>query len=701
MSIPPERNAMLSYYGFLNEDGWPVDEDGRLHLLGEGNIEARDAGGSSGDNPFRFARLIDFIQNAGGESVEQRFVFSAVTDSPEVTFAEAIYVSGISTGTGWIYRGTVSGMSFDARDQGLGAVEVDTDALIAYIKSHTWYSNPNLTGPPVNVDNVEYNGYPTGLWTRPAGIRNTGLSHLSPNGQNHYWNPYQGSVFFLQIGSSSFYRVYMPVEVQYRLIGQTGFTPPTLHWFYRSTGSNSRAAPPMTLEQVHAMLAHDDTEYSGDNGEDLAMNWTPDTLPSGVAEMHVNARMRYFSATRLAQKISMTGETERSMYEGNYGGLVRLGVSTVTAPILKVRPDGTVTADGTVPAIQADMRTRSVTVETHRQYFSGTPQNRLGIGGREVNGFDHGYSFWARHPLQANLFTSEAHMAAFVRRRSWCIEAGIGVVTTSNGVNPRLLEDKIVWMDQMPLAATIPGRIADGMLSAQCAAGPPGVGWEPMHDNSGPVPGAWCNRNEVDVRFTALLSDDAGFHDPRLNTANNTVEAFLQAGNGLCYEGPLGTLPRPRSGVTGTILGQPVDGSTDFALDVVRTQDDDLMAVMVTANRVRAWTAAGVIWDDTHAASIPPPVLDTLDNTPPSLDLRFLHPAWPTPTGIVSVGGWSLIVTPRGREHRGYQWTTGGRTVSPPFTLHPGWAEADRYPYPDPRAELTITGDGGGGVIVT
>lgn len=702
MSVPLGHNALLSYYGFLNENGgWPVDSDGRLHLLGEGNIEARENGSGNPDNPFRYARLIDFIENAPSEPVGSRFTYYAGTDSPGAVFAEAVYVSGVPTlGSGWIYRSGVSGIGFDARDQGLGAADVDVADFITHIKSHTWYPNPNFTGPSLDVSNVQYNGYTTGLWGRPAGINNTGLSHFSPNGEHHYWNPYQGSVFFLRVGSSSAYRVYMPVEVQYRLTGSMGFTPPTFHWFYRSTGSTSTSVPPMTPQDIHDMLAHDDTEFSGDDGEDLALNWTPEPLPGSVEEMVVNARMPYFSSTRLAWKISMAGTVERVMFDGDYGDLVRLEVNTDSAPVFKVRPDGSAIQDGSVPSIRADMRTRSLEVETYRQYFSGAPFNRLNVGGYEVNGLDHGYSFWARHPLQSNLFTAEAHMAAFVRRRSWCIEAGIGIVSTSNGSNPTLEESQIIWLDQMPLAATITDRNFDMMVSQSCNAAPPsGVGWQQLWNQGNPVPGAWCNLGEVSVRFTALLSDGGTFHDPRLNTANNTVEDFLGAGDGLCYEGEHGTIPRPRSGVNGTLLGQSVNGGSDFAIDVVRRRNGELMAVMITADRVIAWTPSGVIWDDTHEASIPPPVRASLDATPPSIDLRFLHPAWPTPTGVLSVGGRSLILTPSEREHRGYSWQVGGRNVSPPFLLHPGWLGEERYPYPDPRNPLRVSGDNGGGGV--
>jgi hypothetical protein len=184
------------------------------------------------------------------------------------------------------------------------------------------------------------------------------------------------------------------------------------------------------------------------------------------------------------------------------------------------------------------------------------------------------------------------------------------------------------------------------------------------------------------LQFHAILSDDGDCHDPRANTADASLRAYLQAGSGLIYDGPYGQLPRPYSGATGIMLGRELTLAGGYSFDVVTTpRVGELMAALLDdAGQLLVWTAREVegewvatpAWNAPIADALPASVQAELAGAePPQLTYRFVLPDWPHPTGVLSIGGTHTIFAARHRRND-RKYRTPGR---PPIVTTFGWRD--------------------------
>lgn len=677
----PTHRAMLSHYLLDGATAWPVDSDGVVHLLGDGTWRPE-----SDPEPIRDVRWV-----LNNQSEELTLARPSTTHSGE--WCEAIVVHD---GAGYrrVYRTISDPDDIDVLDNDFGARDnrfsSDPETYIRSFPAGTW--RDWVTHEPItDHSNFTFDGWrPTGvgIWTL-----STGRSHT--NGGTEIWTPYNGMIFFSRTGSE--HLVWAPFFT-YSLDPVTGaYTPKQVRWGRRDTSAWG-ANPPWSASDVGDYLVEDGVEDDP--------TWVVPGLPSGD---HYYPVKQYWAGTRVVFRRHIEVSSGSTLYTGTWGDFLQVTQAPGEAEVVRRYENGTEEPEGTLGTLVTTFTSRAAT----SAYRSGeVPVSNANLTPFVHNGFIYpastmpaiaGNGAWLNHQeadggpyphlaLINSIPGSDATytwtVASYLRAAPDALYAGVGIIESPGGGAPNPL-----YQDEYPLRP--PGIIWPPALAQELACGdrpaPDGWDWNAAYN-------AWVRTTATTFRHTALVADDDSPHDPRVNTATSAVEAWLALGDGLCYEGELGSIPRPRSGATGVLLGREIVGDTDFALDVVRASDDTLMAVMLTADRVTAWTSEGLVWDDELYASIPLPTLVLLTEEPPSLDLRFLHPDWPTPTGVLTVGGLSLVLTPRGREHTRYRWELPDRSVSPPFILHPGWSSELRFPYPNPRAQLTIETDGGGPV---
>lgn len=689
--IDPEFIALLANYGFPSPTPWPVDENGVVHLLGDGRNGLDDG-------------ILAALQH-GSEPI----TIDGVHTHTDAKWVEALAAWKPPNDYLIIYRDYPDDPElFDLTSNGFGGLNIDPSDLHGYIRAFppgTW--RELVTREVVDTTSIQFLPY------RPS---DPGVSWMiGPDGFSgpftggHYWNPYNGMIFFSEHEGS--YRVWAPFFCYY-YDGDGVYTPVQIRWGYKATGGWS-GGPPWSPEDIEDYL----TEHMDGPVEDYD-DYIDDptwTVPSLGAGEHYKPIKKQWFGTRMLLRMNESTTTPWTIYDGTLGDFLSLSRSDTTAPVVKQYEDGSEVNEGDISVAQVDIQTPTGGATTRSGFnplnhespewgnaidagwvysqpscimSNSALHNHVGLSGGP-------YPYLTRIDVQDVVMeTRTVGLCAFLASYANMLMVGIGLEEFSGGESMGLVSDEDIYFASVyPFAAI---RESMPLLGGEYE-GPEGWEWV---SNFFQGFGAWVNRESVNMRYTALIADDASPHDPRVNVANAAVEEWLSLGDGLCYDSVLGSIPRPRSGASGVLLGQSVDGSGDFAIDVVKGLDGRLMAVMVTPDRVTAWTAEdGVIWDDSYAASIPPPVLAALSDAPPALDLRFLHPDWPTPTGVLTVGGWSLIVTPREREHRRYAWRVpdSERVVRPPFLLHLGWSDAVRFPFPDPRARISFTGDDDGG----
>lgn len=701
--------ALLNYYGF-NSGFWPVDGSGRLHLLGDGpRVGAQ--------------HMLQQIRDASSA-----FGISYPSFEQDVIWAEVMRCS-VQTSPGnfavqFIYREMteMEAASFDPSSDGFDAKVLNPQDALDYILSFDeWrrYTDDEIVD---NNDISAYGGYyaPDDSWHGAGSIFGTsGLSNIGA-GSSHYWNPYQGSVFFTSLGVDGEYLAWRPFRVWLTFDDESVEELPP-RWASKPTGvARSATDPPWDLEEIVDLFEElDDTGWTFYDSRMVAED----------VDFYTTEPVFVWVGGRVAQlRVRHDVQDPAVLYNGTLGGYPQLSLSTGTAQVNKRYENGSESSEGTVPIRIANLETRSGFV--HISTFYDNPAlSRLIPLYPESAGWDmHGivtnsvamssmheveYPFFSRISSRSGLIPTitEGFSCAFALYEPWALRIGWG---HCKKVYKEDAEDKgpahdlqAVYEDALPLRTPGSSEAIAAAYEAEACGLPeaPDEDWEPLRASNSEESTqlGWVNLEPQAFRFTALDSDDSDFHDPRANLATSTVEAFLALGDGLCYEGDLGSIPRPRSGATATLLGRSITGSGDHAIEVVPIPGGH-MAVMVTETTVEAWTRVDgvttLVWSDTHAASIPPPVLAMLGADPlPALDLRFTLPDWPTPAGVLTVGGWSLILTPRGSEHRGYRWQVDDRWVSPPFTLHLGWPASQRFPNPNPRSPASYidSGDGGGG----
>lgn len=183
---------------------------------------------------------------------------------------------------------------------------------------------------------------------------------------------------------------------------------------------------------------------------------------------------------------------------------------------------------------------------------------------------------------------------------------------------------------------------------------------------------------DLTLTFHALAADDGGFHDFRettgIGTALATVTTYLEGGDKLIYSGPLGELPRPFSGHASVFCGKSITADEPYSLDVLEL-DAGVRVVMIQAGQVTVWdyaTEATVLWSDSLANSLPPDLYDVMDVSDPVLGYRFVMPAWPHRTGVVTVGGVNVLIEAADRLRDVRYRVPGGR---PPVAFAFGWSE--------------------------
>lgn len=677
---PGHRLALLNYYGFSNV--WPIDS-GVLHLLGDGSVGDPD-------------HMLDLIRNA-----DQTMQFKAKLGVQDIYWAEVIRIIA-GAETRFVYRHVTpeQAAEFVPWGDGFGAQELTQATATAYVQNNgPWYSYE--TDELLDLPSfARFAGYPGSIggvaFAQP-------YSHWDTN--FHYWQPYQGSVYFTCFGAGNYYRAWRPFRTTVkfgdnrpdRVLIEPGWTLTDSLWGTTVIPWNA------------ATVQH----YSDPVNIDMD-EWTvepaPWTNPHPDDEVTIEP-MPYFLSTRFMQLRILDDDDGLLLYEGTRGGFVNLNVSSGTATIEKLRPNGNASAAGSVPIMTASMTTREDSVRGRIYglgWMNGLSPNILNaaaapqaipLNARDFIPHDeHDIPYWARIvPIELDGLQNEARFCAFIRRDHQAVYAGWGAVSYGYFEGDETPEEPLalhpVFEDQMLLR--LPASLETELLAAahenDCSMPDPPAGWVAVRPNPEVDPVAWARTEATPMRFTALLSDDGDFHDPRVNTATSAMTAFLAAGDGLCYEGPLGAIPRPRSGATGTLLGRAITGSADFALDVMPLPTGGHMAVMVMNGIVSAWvhdgSTAELVWNRSLAESIPPGVLSALGGVTPAFDLRFMHPAWPTPSGVLTIGEWSLVVVPRDASHVGYEWTVAGvGRVSPPFVVTLGWPASERFPDPDPRS---------------
>ena len=176
---------------------------------------------------------------------------------------------------------------------------------------------------------------------------------------------------------------------------------------------------------------------------------------------------------------------------------------------------------------------------------------------------------------------------------------------------------------------------------------------------------AWTSGLRIVV--TALVGDAHAMHDFRIDdTAADAMAEWAASGDGLLYDGALGTLPRPYGGATGTFLGRTITAEGPYALDVIRTEDGPV-AVLVQDGQLIVWRSGTLLWDGPLVDALPADVVAATDaDAPPVVDYRFVLPEWPHPTGAVFARGRWLAFQLAGRGDRGYP-ASGG--VVPPVVF--------------------------------
>lgn len=702
---PGFKRAMLNYYGFTpNQLPWPLDGDGVMHLLGDGDTLTND-------------HLLELVAN---QDDPVSVSYSSFTQA--VIWAEVLKVGFPGElSPRYIYReiSESDANSFDPTSDGFGAKVLSQATAQAYIQSfgHVW--RDFQTDELVDETAPGFAGYFAldDEWHGAGSIFGTsGLSNIG-SGSSHYWNPYQGSVFFTSLGADGEYLVWRPfiVHLTYQDDSVEELPP---RWAWKATGvARSSSDPPLDQSGIETLFT-DLTSAGWTFGHSFVTDpnvksWTATAVHEFVASRFVQLRVRHVTNPNVV------------LYSGTRGGLVNLSESTSTVDVVKQYEDESETSEGTVPTRVVSMSTREGG-EVISTFYDNPALSRLiplyngwDISGVPLNyatmsiAHDVTYPFWSYITSRGGLTAAitEAHLCAFAQYDPWAVHIGWGSCQRryqdgdeGNKSDPYSL--LTVYRDTLPLRVEGPAgqESLAALYETECIPPEkPDTGWLTLRATSAENASqtGWVTLGSQDFKYTALLSDDGDNHDPRANTATDTLEEFLALGDGLCYEGSLGSIPRPRSGATGTLLGREIEGDDDLAIDVV-TIPDGHMAVMVKGGTVEAWTrvddTTNLVWSDTLAASIPPLVLEQLGANPkPALDLRFLLADWPTPTGALTVGEYTLVLTPKGDEHRRYSWLTpDGKSVSPPFLLHLGWA--GRFPTFDPRSPpLYFQTSGGGG----
>lgn len=684
--LPPgAASGMASYYGF-DSSFWPVDANGVLHFLGDG----------SPNSPHMLEVLRDADTLPGDVQWNQRF-------SQSIAWYEVMHYR-LSGRTGYAIReiSREDALAFDPSADGFdgtnlvgsGGIGLPNDRL----QEPGWEFVGLLGETPTEAERhlIRYAGMPFNVASRTW----SPLVRTPHTSQGNHYNPYQGNRYLQFEGVSGGETVWRETAEFQRLISyqdgeEVRWVQFTVFGFSHSGSANRRVVHP--------------DDYSTDPADYVIQQ--PTGLPNPGDILSDHTVIVPFRGARFAQlRVTTTELDPLAGHTGSLGSLLNLTSQQVNLQVDKVYEDGSTDIEGVIPGVEARMSTPVLGGFVSRQHFSESMNDERYHSqfGTLIEHSDPYFTIYAQHDV-APLIT-EQYLATYVRRVASHLTTGVGFINERHleggASNPPqfvapILED--VLLLRIPGPVDIERDLTE-FEDANCPTPSPGAGWIEAE-------WGWYRKASTDLRFTALLSDDADAHDPRANTANATTLEFLQLGSGLMYEGELGQLPRPHSGVTGVFCGREITGDGAFAVDVLKRPQGDLMVVLLQDEQLQAWAhnpsvpeSAEALWDRPLAESMPADWLADLSPAEPVVDFRFLARDWPTPTGVLTFGGRSFVLAVRDAGHRGFSFDVvleddTVETVSPPFLAYPAWDAADLFFTAEMRCSVGSDDDNGGGGV--
>lgn len=690
--LPANRNprAAASYYGF-NSGFWPVDAGGTVHLLGDG--------GENADT-----HMLDLLQRRDTDEVT--IGWNSFTDT--IAWYEVMHAEVGTTGDTWhgyAFReiSEAEALNFDPSGDGFddpllwGSSNFDNMPSVR-IRQPGWQfvRLQGQAGPGVtpNWASLRYSGLP---WNY---MRHTPSPHAPPMSWHDFYNPFQCNRFLVRWDGNWHMATHFDRYIVWEVSpGQLGTS------WWRQQGLSHATLPDRAL-------IHPD-EFSLDP-DDYMLVWSD--LPPAHLRVSDSITAENLRASRFAQvRVTRTDHPYVHAFTGTPAELFDMKVRQLELPVEKIYLDGLTVPDSTVPAVEVEMTTPTIGGFVRQFHFNEWENDehwhvQFGTELLQPFGGENPFAFmwWQDHPP----LIETAAFGVVLRRDAHALHTGIGTLffsTRSDELTGPPNGGSLI-QDYLLLRRRGTGQDENDQedLEEGCMSPSPGTSWSRWGNID-----TWWTTAPTTIKFTALLSDDDDAHDPRANAANAAVQAYLAGGDGLMYEGPLGRLPRPYSGTTAVFCGRELTVEGAYTVEVLRGPTE-LLVLLVQDDRLRIWrynpdrkTAGDVIWDRPLTESIPPAWLEAADGLEPTTDLRFLHPAWPTPTGVLTIGGRAFITAIPDRGHRGMAFEVpvepegGGPPemveVSPPVLLFPGWADEDMYFAAELRCPIPSSDPGNGG----